>query len=134
VLRRVWIAGAAYDVESVWYHKGQPIFKLRGVDSIGQAEALAGQDVCVPAADRFPLPEGEYYFSDLTGCRMVADRTDVPIGTVTGWRDLGGSVVLEVNGGGILVPFAGAMLRKIDLEKREIRVELPEGLLDLNRD
>ena len=102
------------------------------LDSIDQAQSLVNQDVCVPLAERFPLPEGEYYFSDLVGCRMIDGRTETPLGTVTGWQDLGGPTVLEVNEGEILVPFAAAMLRNIDLKAREIRVELPEGLLDLN--
>lgn len=131
-LERVWITGTPYQVERVWYHKGQPIFKLQGVDSIDQAETLVDRDVCVPLAERFPLPDGEYYFSDLVGCRMVNDRTETPVGTVTGWQDLGGPTVLEVNNGEILVPFAAAMIRKIDLEAKEIRVDLPDGLLDLN--
>lgn len=130
-LERIWISGAPYQVDRVWYHKDQPIFKLRGVDSIDQAQSLVDQDVCVPLAERFPLPDGEYYFSDLVGCRMIEDRTGAPVGTITGWQDLGGPAVLEVNEGKILVPFAAAMLRNIDLKTREIRVDLPEGLLDL---
>ena len=122
-----------YDVERVWYHKDQPIFKLRGVDSIDQAQPLVDQDVCVPLAERWALADGEYYFSDLVGCRMVDHRTGKPVGTVTGWQELGGPTVLEVNEGEILVPFAAEMLRNIDLEAKEIRVDLPEGLLDLNR-
>lgn len=119
-------------VERVWYHKGQPIFKLRGIDSIGAAETLAGKDVCVPASERYSLPEGEYYFSDLVGCRMVDASTGGLIGEVTGWQETGGPALLEVDGGRVLVPLAKALLPEIDVEARVIRARLPEGLLGLN--
>jgi 16S rRNA processing protein RimM len=129
----VYISGARYELEQLWYHKGQPIFKFRGVDSIGDAEKLAGQEVCVPVSERFELPEGEYYYSDLIGCRMVECGSGEMVGTVTGWQECGGApVLLEVNGGDILVPFAAAILKNIDLAARRIEVDLPEGLKDLN--
>jgi 16S rRNA processing protein RimM len=130
----VHVGGVPYVLERVWYHKNQPIFKFRGVDSIGAAEALAGQDVCVPENERFKLPEGEYYYSDLAGCSVFDARAAEAIGTVTGWQNVGGPVLLEVNGGEILIPFARAMFQSIDIENRRIVVELPEGLKDLNKE
>jgi len=107
------------------------------VDSIGDAETLAGFDVCVPAAERRPLPEDEYYYSDLVGCRMVDDAAGTPIGSVIGWRETGGPVLLEVDDGRggdpLMIPFVRSIFKKIDLAGREIRVDLPGGLLDLNR-
>lgn len=129
----VYIGAVEYEIERVWYHKEQPIFKFRGVDSIGEAEKLAGEDVCIPACERLELPEGEYYYSDLIGCRMVECGSGEPVGTVTGWEEAGAApVLLEVNGGDILVPFAAAILKNIDLAARRIEVQLPEGLKDLN--
>ncbi len=132
-LKLVQVADAPYTVERVWYHKNQPIFKFQGIDSISSAEPLGNNDVCVPATERFPLPEEEHYFSDLVGCRMVDANSGDAIGIVTGWEELGGPVVLEVDSGRILVPYAKAILPEINLEAREIRANLPEGLVDLNR-
>lgn len=133
VLETVIVAGASYTVERVWYHKDQPIFKFRGIDTIGAAERLAGQDVLVPAAERFPLPEDEHYFADLMGCRVIDAVTEKVAGVVTGWQETGGGpVLLELDEGRVLVPYAKAILRKIDFEAREILADLPEGLVDLN--
>ena len=109
-LTKVDVGGEELAVERVWYHKGQPVFKLRGIDSIDAAERLSGRDVCVPADERFPLADGEYYFSDLVGCRMVDQTSGKPIGEVTGWQEPGGPALLEVDGGRILVPLAKALL------------------------
>ncbi len=132
-LQSVQVDGAEYEVEQVWYHNDQPVFKFRGVDSIGEAEKLAGHDVLVPASERFPLPEDEYYFADLMGCRVVDLSSGTTVGVVTGWQDAGGPVILEVDEGRVLIPYVKAILTEIDLPAHEIRLKLPEGLLDLNR-
>lgn len=131
-LETVYVGGVPLALERVWYHKDQPIFKFQGVDSIDDAQRYAGQDVCIPSAERFLLPEGEYYYSDLVGCRIVDTASGRLVGTVTGWQEIGGPVVLEVDDGKILIPYAKSILPEIDLQAREIRAVLPDGLVDLN--
>jgi 16S rRNA processing protein RimM len=131
-LTKVDVGGEEFEVERVWYHKDQPVFKFRGVDTISAAERLTGKDVTVPASERFPLPEGEYYFSDLIGCRVVDLATGDLIGEVTGWQEPGGPALLELDGGRILVPLAKALLPEINVAERVIRASLPEGLVELN--
>ncbi len=123
-------------VESVWEHRGRVVFKLRGVDTISQAERLRGNQVRVPLASRPPLPPGEYYQSDLVGCEVRERPSGQRLGRVRGWRPGGGPGLLEVegeNGEEILIPFAGSMCVEIDPNAKRIVVELPEGLKELNR-
>ena len=120
-----------FAVEEVWQHDGRPVFKFAGIDSIDEAADWAGADMLVPESER-ALPEpGEYSHADLIGCRMLDKQ---PIGTVTGVEEYGGPPLLKVameDGREILVPFAKAICREIDVESKIIRVELPEGLLEL---
>jgi 16S rRNA processing protein RimM len=120
-------------VESVWEHGREWVFKFRGVDTISQAEALERADVRVPAEERLPVAEGEHYVSDLLGCEVRDLRTGELLGTVTGWQDGGGSGLLEVGDEPLLVPFARSMCVQIDTAAKRIVVDLPEGLKDLNR-
>ena len=118
-------------MEKVWYHDGRPVLKFAGVDSISGAEELAGADILVPAEERAAPGEGEYSHADLIGCSVVTDR---PIGVVKGIEEYGGPPLLKIealDGREILVPFARAICREIDVAAKVIRVELPEGLLDL---
>ncbi len=122
-------------VESVWLFRGDPVFKLASVDSMTAAETLAGFDVCVPAAERAPLEEGEYFFSDIVGCEAVSFENGEPYGRVAGWSENGpGQVWFEVDDGGktFLVPYHKAIFREIDVAAKRVRLELPEGLRDLN--
>lgn len=139
----VHLGGRPYDVESVWRHGERFVFKFRGVDSISDAEKLAGLDVCVRREDRPPLPPGEYYFSDLIGCRVVDRRSGERIGMVRSVEEFGGPPLLAVLPEGkeesegkeeddMLIPFATSICRDIDTAAQEIRVDLPEGLKDLD--
>ncbi len=121
------------EVERTWMHGDHLIFKFKGVDTISDAERLAGTDVSIPMEKRAQVAEGEYYQSDLVGCEVFYGVR--LLGTVAGWQETGGPVLVEVTtaqGKELLIPFAKAIFTKIDLEQRRIEVKLPDGLLDLN--
>jgi 16S rRNA processing protein RimM len=126
-LKTVYVRDVALEVERAWTHKDRLILKFRGVDTRTDAEKLEGAEVSIPAEERPPAPEGEYYLADLVGCEVFdADRC---IGVVTGWQDHGGPALLEV--GDLLIPFARSICVDIDVKTRRIQVTPPEGLLEL---
>ncbi len=135
-LREVYLFGAGeperLEVESTWFHRGALVFKFRGVDTISDAERFVGAEVRIPAAERDPLEPGEFYQSDLIGCELVDRRTGATLGRVENWQDAGGAGLLVVEGDR-LIPFARSICVEIDVAAKRILVELPEGLLDLNR-
>jgi 16S rRNA processing protein RimM len=59
---------------------------------------------------------------------------DECLGTVTDVLDSGGTEILKVERDNkeILIPFAQSYLKEIDLARKRIDVDLPEGLQDLN--
>jgi 16S rRNA processing protein RimM len=133
-VKHVIVNNAPMDVEHFWTHGDRAIFKFKGVDTISDAERLAGADVQVPLDERPTASEGEYYQSDLVGCRVL-DQTGRVLGTVRDFQETGGAPLLEIrtqDGKELLIPFAKAMLVNIDLEHKRIDVNLPAGLLDLN--
>ena len=135
-LHVVYLFGAGeehrLEVENSWFHSGVLILKFRGIDSISDAERLAGAEVRIPRSERAPLEPGEFFESDLVGCDVVDRRTGGLLGKVSGWQDGGGSGLLVVDDDW-LIPFARSMCVDIDPAARRITVELPEGLRDLNR-
>lgn len=133
-LKEVFLFGSGerFEVESIWFHQEDLIFKFRGIDSISDAERLSGAEVRIPMSERTPLEPGEYFQSDLIGCDVVDRHTGQSHGHVTAWQDSGGPGLLEVDGS-LLIPFARAICVEIDPVARRIVVELPEGLKDLNR-
>jgi 16S rRNA processing protein RimM len=131
-LKRVLVNGAELEVERVWWHGDRLILKFRGIDTRSQAEAISGTEVNVPVLERAPLPDDEFYLSDLVGCEVFDRASGRSIGTVSGWQEPGGPPLLELAGSPILIPFARAICREIDPARKRILIDPPEGLLDLN--
>jgi 16S rRNA processing protein RimM len=152
--KRVWLLSAAglageaareITLNSHWLNKSQAggiVLHFAGVTSITEAEALRGLVVAVPRAERVQLGEDEVYVGDLIGCSLI-DVSSGP-GRVVGLiedvdRDAGPVALLVVKGadGGeeILVPFAKAYLRRIDLDGGldggRVEMALPEGLIEV---
>lgn len=122
-----------YDVESFELDRNSHVLKIKGIDTLAGADALAGRDVYAPEAAFRPLKEGSYYDFQVIGSRVVTgDGTE--IGTVRGLLAAGGQAVLVVSRGEseLYVPFVEAICRRVDPERREIVIDPPDGLLDLN--
>ena len=126
-------SGRSVEVERARIHQDQLVMKFVGIDSRTEAESLQGLYLCIPEEDRPPLEEGQVYLSDLVGCELRALADDRRIGEVTGFQEIGPSVLLEIDGPDFLGPYVPQICREVDLAGRVIRVELPEGLEDLNR-
>ncbi len=134
LLERVYLSGHTepFAIEEVWEHKGGLVFKLGGIDSITDAEKYHGCEVRVPAAERSPLDPGEYYDSDLIGCEVIDRATGKPLGKVTSIQDAGGGGLLVVDSD-LLFPFATGLCKLIDIPNHRIEVDVPAGLLEINR-
>lgn len=120
-------------LEGSWFHKGRAILKFAGCDSISEAETFVGHWIGLPRSERHPLPPGAIYLSDLVGCDVLENNQR--LGTVEAIEETGAVPLLKVGmaDGELLVPFAQEICRSVDVEKKEIRVSLPEGLKELNR-
>lgn len=118
-----------------WLHKGAVVLHFAGIESISQAEELAGLIVAIPRAERATLAEDEVHIADLIGCELIdVAHEPAAIGRIENVdRSAGPVPLLIVHGakGEILVPFAKSYLRKIDLDHARIEMALPEGLTDL---
>jgi 16S rRNA processing protein RimM len=122
------------EVEDLWPHKGLLVLKFAGVDSISEAEALVGCELQVPRSQRSELQAGWNYVSDLVGCevldqgREIGRIEDVQFGA-------GEAPLLIVRDAGaqlVEIPFAEAYLDSVDVERKQVRMKLPEGLLEVN--
>ena len=121
------------EVEGFWPHKGLLVLKFRGVDSMSDAEELIGCELQVESADRASLEQGWNYISDLVGC-VVLDH-GVEIGRIEDVQFGAGEAPLLIVGAGgkkFDVPFAEAYLDAVDMSQRQVRMNLPEGMLEIN--
>jgi 16S rRNA processing protein RimM len=104
------------------------VLKLRGVDSITQAEAFRDAELGIPESELETLPPGSYYYHQLSGLEVV-DEQGAPLGKVASVMDTGAETrVLVVQGprGETLVPFAQDFVRSVDLVHGVLSVVRPE--------
>jgi 16S rRNA processing protein RimM len=126
------------EIEDFWPHKGLLVLKFRGVDSISDAETLISSELQVPSKERAELEQGWTYISDLIGC-TITDRGK-EIGRIADVQFGAGEAPLLIvasarEGGEVAkydIPFAEAYLQGVDVAQRQVRMSLPEGMLDIN--
>ena len=120
------------ELEEHWFHKGQVVLKFKGVDSISDAEKLAGWEIQVPLTERAVLEEGALYVSELMGCVVYDGGREV--GTVKDVQFGAGEAPLLVVKGAkeFLVPLAAEYIKKILPEQKRIEMKLPAGMLELD--
>jgi 16S rRNA processing protein RimM len=133
-LPKLQVARRELEVEDVWPHKGLLVLKFQGVDSMSDAELLIGSELQIPKSDRAVLDQGWNYVSDLIGC-VVLDH-DREVGRIVDVQFGAGEAPLLIvaNGAGRKydVPFAEAYLESVDMTQRQVRMNLPDGLLEVN--
>lgn len=118
-------------LEKFWFQKGRVVLKFAGIDSIEEAELLRGAEICVPESETVGLEEDEYFDWELEGCRVETMSGD-KIGRVKGVFRAGENenLIVADDKRDYLIPFAEAICTEVDVEKKLIRVDLPEGLLE----
>jgi 16S rRNA processing protein RimM len=120
-------------IEEHWFHGNRIVFKFAGYDSIDEAKDLTGFQLAIAASERIELPADTFYEWELAGCRVEALDGEV-IGQVREVMHTGGVEILVVagdDGREFLIPMAHDICVEIDIERKIVRVDPPEGLLDL---
>ena len=99
-------------IEGVREHKGRLLLRFAAIDSPEEAETLTGATLYAPRA-RIELAPNEYLDADLVGCDLY------------GSGGLAGTVER-----GKMIPLIEQFIKAVDIPRKRIDVDLPEGLLE----
>jgi 16S rRNA processing protein RimM len=117
-------------IEKHWFQQARLVLKFAEVDSIDDAEIIRGAEICVAESDAVDLEEGEFFDWQLEGCEVKTTDGSV-IGSVRGLLRTGGTEILIVEGEKeYLIPFADSICISVDIERKVIDIDPPQGLLD----
>jgi 16S rRNA processing protein RimM len=121
------------EVASAGFVGRRLVVGFRGITTVEAADRLAGCELRVAEDALKPLAPGHYYLHQLVGCRVETVRGDA-VGHVVRVEGGTGASVLVVEGsrGEVLVPLAERLCPTIDVTERVIRVDPPDGLLEVN--
>lgn len=119
-------------LERAWLHKGRVVLKFAGYDTIDQAEELRDLSLIVSRSQLVELPAHSYYDFDLVDCEVLT-REGEWLGHVAEVQHCGAAPLLAVRDRGreYLIPLALDICTEIDIARKRIVVDPPEGLLDL---
>nr|BAE71246.1 hypothetical protein [Trifolium pratense] len=130
------------------------ILKFRGIESVEEAKMLIGATLLVTEEDKPELEDGEFYAHDLNGMRVFMKENGKLLGTVINVFNTGANDLLQISldssfdvldkngqpkpeeidasGQLVLLPFVEAIVSDVDMNKREMHITPPKGLLEIN--
>ncbi|MEC7658813.1 MAG: ribosome maturation factor RimM [Bacteroidota bacterium] len=123
-----------YFTTAVKLHKTKLLrVSIEEVDSEHQANELIGKSVYLPLDQLPSLNDDQFYYHEIIGFEIV-DSTLGPVGTIINVNDTNSQVLLEVDhmNKKILIPLVDEIIHKIDKEKKQIHLFIPNGLLNLD--
>lgn len=122
-------------VTSVRPHGERALVRLEGIASPEEVSRFRDWTIEIPQDEARALDQDEYFLHDLIGLEVV-DREGNAIGRVVDALEGVAQLLLRVETSAGLrfeVPFVEALCPEVDLEQRRLTVDLPEGLIELNR-
>ncbi len=119
-------------VEQAREHKGMFITRFQGWDNINQVEQYKGWLVKVDEESLADLDEDEYYYHEILGCTVVTAGGE-KLGEIKEILTPGANhvwVVKRPKGRDLLLPVIDEVVLEVDVDNKQVTVELMEGLLE----
>ncbi len=119
-------------MESVRFANKYVLLKLESIDSRDEASLLTGNYVYTDREHAAKLDESSYYYADINGCTVKTAQGEV-IGEVFDIQNSGSCDVYRVrlkdsSGKEVLIPAIRDVIKRIDVGRKEIIIEVIEGL------
>ena len=130
-LKKVYVAGIKYDVQSMKPFKNMFIMKLKGIESIEDTKLLIDKMCFREIVSGESNDVDGYFIKDLIGLDVI-DEAGKHIGTLKEVFNTGANDVYEVvleEGKSIYLPAIKQVVKEIDIKSRTMVVEIMEGLM-----
>lgn len=121
------------EVLSVRPQKNLAIIKLKGIDTIEQAEMFKGKVLYCDRNDA-KIDENANYIADLIGCYVVDIDTEEEYGKVVDVLNYGSCDIYDTESWGkhTLIPATPDIVKEINTEYQVIKIKAMKGLFDEN--
>ena len=121
-----------FSVTAIASHGKKVLLTLKDFDSINKIPHLVGRELYVRREQLPELPEGEFYWCDLLGLRVVTDQGE-NLGILVDIIATGSNDVYVVKSGEreYLIPALEDVVREVNVDDGVMKVSPMEGLFDL---
>jgi 16S rRNA processing protein RimM len=121
-----------YFIERIHFEQQKANIKFQDVNSAEEAAELSGLLIYLPLST---LPErtgNKFYYHEVVGFSII-DRVSGDIGIIEKVVDLPNNPLFQVrySNKDILIPVSDEFIITVDRKKRQIEMNLPEGLIDI---
>lgn len=115
-------------------HKGQVLLRLRGYENLDAVEKFRGATLLLELKQLPPLDDDEFYWHQLEGA-LVVDAQQGELGRLHSMFSTAAHETWVVKGpaGEVMIPVVDAFLLAVDLENKRVDVDLPAGLIGLDK-
>jgi len=122
-----------YFIETIALQKKkEAIVKFEGIDSIEQAQNLLRANIYLPLEVLPQAEEGELYYHEIIDFEVI-DEEKGSLGKVKSIYDQTPQelIAMDYNNFEVLIPWVDEIVKEVDKKSKQVKVLLPEGLLDL---
>lgn len=119
-------------IKKISIQKNKAIIKFEDIDAADQAVELQSSSLYLPL-DHLPALQGnQFYFHEIIDFSII-DVNLGPLGIVKNIYNLPHQdlIAMEYKNKEVLIPVSDNTIKSVKREKKEITVNLPEGLLDV---
>lgn len=108
------------------------IVKFEDIETVEQAQSLIKAKLFLPAEFLPDLGKNKFYYHEVVGF-LVSDKTVGNVGKINTILESPALDYLQVDykGKEVLIPIEDSFIIEVDKKKKQIIVDLPDGLLDL---
>ena len=108
------------------------IVQLEGVDTMEKAQALVGTSLFMPLEALDELEEGQFYYHEIQGYEILDKNLGI-LGTVRDVYSVATQnlIAFDYQGVEVLIPITDGIVLEADRANKQVRVELPDGLLEV---
>ncbi|MBP5557918.1 MAG: 16S rRNA processing protein RimM [Bacteroidales bacterium] len=121
-----------YMIDSIELRGGNnAVVKFADVDG-EEAKSLVKMEMYLPITELPPLTGNKFYYHEVIGFQVI-DKIKGNIGICKDFIDISNQPIMQVDCDGkeILIPAVDDIFEEVDREKRILRVNAPEGLIDI---
>jgi 16S rRNA processing protein RimM len=113
----------------------QAHIKFEDIDTVEDAESLVGVEAFLPLTMLPPLKGNKFYYHEVIGFTIVDQLSASTAGIIAEVSENGPNdlFILDSSGDEILIPVAEDWIIKVDRQNRQIHMNLPEGLIEVNK-
>lgn len=130
-LKEVFIDGAKFEIEDVWYKKDVVMVKFKGYDNINDVICYKNKFIQIDEKDLIGLDQDEYFIFDIVGLQVYLANGKY-LGEVKEVLQPGANdvYVIKTKKSDVLIPAVKEIVKDINVKENKMIIDPIEGMIE----